>query len=95
MADPVSLTALALGGAGLGAALFASKDTPAAPGATVPAAPPTPTPDTSIQQPVGNPQGAKSAAAAGNSSGAPTPSFIGATALPTQGAYGAKSLLGQ
>lgn len=86
MADPITLGALALGtaGGGLLSSLFGGKSSPPGPTAPPPAAPP-------IQQPQGTRDG--SVATTGN--GTSTPSFVGASSLPQQSGYGAKTLLGQ
>ena len=91
--DPVSASILALGTAAGGAAAGAlpsllsgggsSAATPPAPSAPPPPAPP-------IQSPTGTKN-----AAPGAPGGAATPSFVGASTLPSQTGYGAKSLLGQ
>ena len=93
MVDPVSATILALGTAAGGAAAGglpsllsgggSSAATPPAPSAPPPPAPP-------IQSPTGTKNSAP-----GAPGGAATPSFVGASTLPAQQGYGAKSLLGQ
>jgi hypothetical protein len=87
MADPVSLALIgsAVGAAGgLGASLLSKGSQPPGPTAPPPAAPP-------IQQPQGTPGGAAATSGGGTSA----PSFIGASSLPQQQGYGAKTLLGQ
>lgn len=83
MVDPITATALAIGGlVGTAGAALASGGS-ATPTPTPPAAPPPTAP------PVQTPQGSAQPQAA------PAPSFVGASAVPQQLGYGQKTLLGQ